>query len=157
MDQSHTQPLNGRKPTVNDIARVAGVSLATVDRVLNQRPGVRRATIEKVNTAIATLGYVRDAAAAFIAALRSDATGVYNIGGGVAWKVGEIAETVNAVFGNAGNIRYDTDSDAPLPQTVMALERAQADLGWQPGHDLQRGLEDLRATKEQDADRKNEG
>lgn len=27
------------KPTVNDIARVAGVSLATVDRVLNARPG----------------------------------------------------------------------------------------------------------------------
>ncbi|HBQ33359.1 MAG TPA: LacI family transcriptional regulator, partial [Ochrobactrum anthropi] len=26
------------KPTVHDIARTAGVSLATVDRVLNERP-----------------------------------------------------------------------------------------------------------------------
>lgn len=59
-----------RKPTVNDIARVAGVSLATVDRVLNARPGVRRVTIEKVNTAIAKLGYVRDTAAANLARRR---------------------------------------------------------------------------------------
>lgn len=59
-----------QKPTVNDIARVAGVSLATVDRVLNERPGVRRVTIEKVNKAIAELGYVRDTAAANLARRR---------------------------------------------------------------------------------------
>ncbi|MFK7945723.1 MAG: LacI family DNA-binding transcriptional regulator, partial [Paracoccaceae bacterium] len=58
------------KPTVNDIARVAGVSLATVDRVLNDRPGVRSVTIERVNKAIAELGYVRDAAAASLARRR---------------------------------------------------------------------------------------
>lgn len=59
-----------QKPTVNDIARVAGVSLATVDRVLNTRPGVRTVTIEKVNKAIAKLGYVRDTAAANLARRR---------------------------------------------------------------------------------------
>ncbi|MEO0691541.1 MAG: LacI family DNA-binding transcriptional regulator [Pseudomonadota bacterium] len=58
------------KPTVNDIARVAGVSLATVDRVLNERPGVRSVTIEKVQAAIAELGYVRDTAAANLARKR---------------------------------------------------------------------------------------
>ncbi len=58
---------NTRKPTVNDIARVAGVSLATVDRVLNGRSGVREATIDRVNCAIAELGYVRDTAAANLA------------------------------------------------------------------------------------------
>ena len=67
---SETGTTEIRKPTVNDIARVAGVSLATVDRVLNARPGVRRATIEKVNTAIAELGYVRDTAAANLARRR---------------------------------------------------------------------------------------
>ena len=55
------------KPTVNDIARVAKVSLATVDRVLNARPGVRQTTVEKVHQAIADLGYVRDTAAANLA------------------------------------------------------------------------------------------
>lgn len=59
-----------KKPTVNDIARVAGVSLATVDRVLNRRPGVRGVTIEKVNSAIAQLGYIRDTAAANLARQR---------------------------------------------------------------------------------------
>lgn len=55
------------KPTVNDIARVAGVSLATVDRVLNGRPGVRSVTIEKVNKVILDLGFVRDTSAANLA------------------------------------------------------------------------------------------
>lgn len=55
------------RPTVIDIAREAGVSLATVDRVLNARPGVRDKTIAAVNEAIARLGYVRDVAAANLA------------------------------------------------------------------------------------------
>ncbi|WP_064708649.1 LacI family DNA-binding transcriptional regulator [Rhizobium bangladeshense] len=55
------------RPTVHDIAAAAGVSLATVDRVLNQRPGVRHVTREKVETAIRQLGYVRDVAAANLA------------------------------------------------------------------------------------------
>jgi LacI family transcriptional regulator len=60
----------GDKPTTNDVARVAGVSLATVDRVLNARPGVRAATIDKVHGAIEKLGYVRDTAAANLARQR---------------------------------------------------------------------------------------
>lgn len=55
------------RPTVNDIAREARVSLATVDRVLNARPGVREKTIRAVNNAIEKLGYVRDLAAANLA------------------------------------------------------------------------------------------
>lgn len=55
------------RPTVIDIAREAGVSLATVDRVLNARPGVREKTIRAVNEAIAKLGYVRDLTAANLA------------------------------------------------------------------------------------------
>jgi len=58
------------RPTAIDLARAAGVSLATVDRVLNARPGVRSATIDKVNKAIADLGYVRDSAAANLARRR---------------------------------------------------------------------------------------
>jgi LacI family transcriptional regulator len=58
------------RPTVHDIADTAGVSLATVDRVLNDRPGVRGVTKAKVEAAIATLGYVRDVAAANLAKSR---------------------------------------------------------------------------------------
>lgn len=55
------------RPTVHDIAAAAGVSLATVDRVLNQRPGVRLVTREKVEEAIRQIGYIRDVAAANLA------------------------------------------------------------------------------------------
>ncbi|MEM8956909.1 MAG: LacI family DNA-binding transcriptional regulator [Pseudomonadota bacterium] len=55
------------RPTVHDIARTAEVSLATVDRVINERPGVRPATVARVQAAIADLGYVRDLGAANLA------------------------------------------------------------------------------------------
>lgn len=58
------------KPTVHDIAKEAGVSLATVDRVLNARPGVRDQTIAKVQAAVDRLGYVRDTSAANLARQR---------------------------------------------------------------------------------------
>ena len=58
------------RPTVNDLAREAGVSLATIDRVLNDRPGVRAQTIQIVQDAIARIGYVRDVAAANLARQR---------------------------------------------------------------------------------------
>jgi LacI family transcriptional regulator len=55
------------RPTVHDIAREAGVSLATVDRVLNGRPRVRESSIKLVQTAVEKLGYVRDVSAANLA------------------------------------------------------------------------------------------
>ena len=58
------------RPTVHDIAKRAGVSLATVDRVLNRRAGVRAATAARVQAAIAALGYQRDLAAANLAKSR---------------------------------------------------------------------------------------
>ncbi|OQM77240.1 LacI family DNA-binding transcriptional regulator [Manganibacter manganicus] len=59
------------RPTVHDIASAAGVSLATVDRVLNKRAGVKRATVERVEAAVARLGYVRDISAANLAKQRT--------------------------------------------------------------------------------------
>ncbi|MEM5582682.1 MULTISPECIES: LacI family DNA-binding transcriptional regulator [unclassified Roseibium] len=58
------------KPTVHDIAREAGVSLSTVDRVLNGRTDVRPKNAERVKAAVQKLGYVRDTAAANLARQR---------------------------------------------------------------------------------------
>ncbi len=60
----------GKRATVHDVAREAGVSLATVDRVLNGRPGVRPATAEKVESAIRTLDFRRDLSASLLARAR---------------------------------------------------------------------------------------
>lgn len=58
------------RSTVHDVARTAGVSLATVDRVLNRRPGVRSQTISRVEAAAAAVNYSRDVAAANLARRR---------------------------------------------------------------------------------------
>ena len=55
------------KPTTKDLAKAADVSLATIDRVLNARVGVRQATVDRVQKAIKEIGFVRDMAAANLA------------------------------------------------------------------------------------------
>jgi LacI family transcriptional regulator len=46
-------------PTLAEIARIAGVGTATVDRVLNRRPGVNAETADRVMQVVATLGSIR--------------------------------------------------------------------------------------------------
>ncbi len=55
------------RTTLEDVAKAAGVSLATVDRVLNRRPGVHAQTAERVQQAIARLKYRPDRFAARLA------------------------------------------------------------------------------------------
>ncbi len=52
---------------LHDVASAAGVSLATVDRVLNGRPCVRETTVQRVQEAVQRLGYRPDPAAARLA------------------------------------------------------------------------------------------
>jgi LacI family transcriptional regulator len=55
------------RTTLEDVARAAGVSLATVDRVLNRRPGVHANTAERVQAAVDLLKYRPDRLAARLA------------------------------------------------------------------------------------------
>lgn len=54
-------------PTIADVARAAGVSSMTVSRVINRDPRVLAATRERVDTAVAELGYVPNPAARSLA------------------------------------------------------------------------------------------
>lgn len=47
----------GSKPTINDVARVAGVSKKTVSRVINRSPALNHLTRERVEQVIRELGY----------------------------------------------------------------------------------------------------
>jgi LacI family transcriptional regulator len=49
------------KVTITDVAREAGVSTATVDRVINERPGVKERTRRRVMDATQRLGYLDEA------------------------------------------------------------------------------------------------
>ncbi|RRN63258.1 LacI family DNA-binding transcriptional regulator [Caulobacter sp. 602-1] len=62
----------GRKrATINDIARLAGVSKKTVSRVINQSPFVRDETRERIEAVIAEWGYAPDPQARGLAFRRS--------------------------------------------------------------------------------------
>ena len=55
------------RPTAKDLAEAAGVSLATVDRVLNERPNVSPKAARRVAEAIERIGFVRNPAAVALA------------------------------------------------------------------------------------------
>ncbi|RED10613.1 LacI family DNA-binding transcriptional regulator [Pontivivens insulae] len=55
------------RPTTKDLAKAAGVSLASVDRVLNDRGGVGKKTVAAVHEAIERIGFTRNVSAANLA------------------------------------------------------------------------------------------
>jgi LacI family transcriptional regulator len=60
-----------RRPTINDIARLAGVSKKTVSRVINASPYVQKETRERIQAVIAEMGYAPDPQARGLAFRRS--------------------------------------------------------------------------------------
>lgn len=60
-----------RRPTINDIARLAGVSKKTVSRVINASPYVQKDTRERIEAVIAEHGYAPDPQARGLAFRRS--------------------------------------------------------------------------------------
>jgi len=73
---THSAPV---KVTINDVARLAGVSKKTVSRVINASPLVGEATRDKVNKIIEETGYAPDPQARALAFRRSFLIGmIYN-------------------------------------------------------------------------------
>ena len=121
------------KPTAHDVAREARVSLATVDRVLNKRDGVREATVKRVNGAIEKLGYVRDLSAANLARQRTyrfvfvlpDGKGQFLTG--LRRSIAEAVE--NALYDriSARTILTSSRNQTALAQELIALDPDQID------------------------------
>ena len=64
------------KANIFDVANLAGVSIKTVSRVVNREPNVRSTTRERVEKAIAELGYQPDQSARNLASRRSHLVGL---------------------------------------------------------------------------------
>lgn len=60
-----------QRATIFDVANLAGVSIKTVSRVVNDEPNVRPATRQRVDLAIAKLDYQPNPAARHLASQRS--------------------------------------------------------------------------------------
>ncbi len=63
-------------PTIYDVARAAGVSIASVSRVLNGQRNPRQDTRDRVLVAVADLGFVPDGAARALSARLKEVVGV---------------------------------------------------------------------------------
>jgi DNA-binding LacI/PurR family transcriptional regulator len=95
-------PIAGRAVIMLDVARVAGVSIQTVSRVLNASPSVRDATRSRVLGVVQELGYRPNAIARALVNRRAAAIGV---------------------------VAVDTRNHGPIT-TLLALERAARSAGY---------------------------
>lgn len=91
----------GSRPSVQDVARVAGVAVGTVSNVLNFPEKVSASTRRKVEDAITQLGFVRNFAARTLAAGTTDTVGlvVVDIGNSLFVDIARGAEVAAAASG----------------------------------------------------------
>ena len=76
VDDAQLDPGLPTRPTIFDVARVAGVSYSTVSRVVNGHAYVRESTRQRVQAAMVELGYVAHVTARALASGRTQAVGL---------------------------------------------------------------------------------
>lgn len=114
--------------TAQDVAKAAGVSVATVDRVLNKRKGVSPSTIEKVHSAMEQLSFVRDQAAADLARGKSYRFSFIVSAGETAF-FNDVRREIEAARVDASKNRIDIRMIAVPPLSPEAIVKAIDDLG----------------------------
>ena len=106
-------------PTLEEVAAVAGVSRATVSRVVNGSPKVLPDTVAAVNAAIAELGYVPNRAARALVTRKTDSVALV------------VPEPDSRVFSDpffARMLHGVSTTLAPTPsQLVLLIEQAEGD------------------------------
>jgi nucleoside-diphosphate-sugar epimerase len=91
--------------------------------------------------------YIKDVTSAIRAALaKPQLGGIFNVSSGVPVSYIELAETINRVFDNTGNLRLLGDRRADERVQYLACDRAARKLGWQPRWSLEAALHDLQET-----------
>lgn len=99
------------------------------------------------------LVYVSDVAALIVAALKSGAPGIYNVGGGRAYSVLELAEAVVATFPEQSvKLEMKAAGDrAPAGFSALSIEKARETWGYTP-RTLSEGLSEYRELIERGID-----
>lgn len=87
--------------------------------------------------------YVKDVAKALCFALsRPEMTGVFNLGTGESLTNLEVAEKINAVFNNDGNIEYLSELSEGIQSSYMTSKKL-TDYGFIPEYSFSSGVEDI--------------
>jgi len=119
--------VNGAPPTIYDVAATAGVSIASVSRVLNGTGSPRADTRERVLRAVAELGFVPDGAARALSVKLKETVGVVyrrvpkamsaaagaELAAGPQWQGSYYAD------GGASVIDALTSAGRPLPRAIV--------------------------------------
>lgn len=117
-----------RKPTINDVARVAGVSFGTVSRVLNNAPDVSASTRERVLQVIQDIGYRRNRAATALVTNRSTSIGIVTDGSPRFGPVGTLMALEN-VARKKGYAITVISAERPYDDSVQAALDTLDDIG----------------------------
>lgn len=95
--------------------------------------------------------YVKDVANAFLLALnKPNLHGTFNIGSNVAYTNLEIAEKINEVFENVGNLIYDDSDDESIESSLMDSSKSRKTLGYIPKWTFIDALLDIKTIKEEE-------
>lgn len=116
-----------RRAQLTDVAAAAGVSLATVDRVLHGRAGVRSRTAEQVHAAVRQLGYRADPAASRLARSRPHSVAVVLPSGSNSF-IAMLSEQIEQLEPWLHELRLDASVDRVDVFSPQALARHLADL-----------------------------
>jgi DNA-binding LacI/PurR family transcriptional regulator len=117
-----------RKPTINDVAQMAGVSFGTVSRVLNDAPDVSASTRERVLQIIKDIGYRRNRAATALVTSRSTSIGILSDGSPRFGPVGTLLALEN-VARKKGYATTVISVEKPYEESVQAALDSLDDSG----------------------------
>jgi DNA-binding LacI/PurR family transcriptional regulator len=117
-----------RKPTINDVAHIAGVSFGTVSRVLNNAPDVSAATRQRVLQVIQDIGYRRNRAATALVTSRSTSIGILSDGSPRFGPVGTLMALEN-VARKKGYATTVISVDQPYAESVQPALDTLDDIG----------------------------
>lgn len=110
--------------TIKDIARICGVSVSTVSRVLNDRPDVSEAVRRRVLSTVEDMGYIPNNSARDLVRSKSDAIGVVVRGTGNLF-FSDMLKTISREIDRGGYtmVLHFIDSDADEVKAGAILER----------------------------------
>jgi LacI family transcriptional regulator len=132
-----------KRPTIRDVAAVAGVSHQTVSRVINADARVRPATRQRVVDAIKHLGFEPNAVARSLASNRSHAIGMvapdisdYSFGQAAAGAEAEARR--RGFFLIVGTVEDELAGDEPAYLRLMLQRRVEGVIVARPSVELER-------------------
>jgi DNA-binding LacI/PurR family transcriptional regulator len=128
MPESGARRASGRHgaPVMGDVAALAGVSYQTVSRVINDQPGVRDSTRDRVLDAMRELGYRPSTAARSLASGRTRMIGVVTIGSALYGPASTLRGVEAAVRDAGYTVSTESLSRFDRPSALAAVERMTA-------------------------------